>query len=183
MRDGGANWTASQPACGFMAASWGETLRRGPPIIPGWKLCWRCHVTLSRENTTKERKKQSRPNKEPQLFAFFGRGSVAHTSRSHRRGQQEVGGLLPSPLITLNDSNGHTLKSNPLIATQTCTCTLDTLTLTWHSTRTTPTLAFVLERLIAVGHFHQDKTQTSGLLFLFLFSVQSVYSLKVTWEL
>lgn len=97
------------------------------------------------------------------------------------KGQQEVGGLLPSPLITLNDCNGHTFEIKSTYSHAHMHMHMRTghshTDLALHSATVTATPASVSEWLIAVG-----KRQTSGLLRLFLFSVQSAYSREITCE-
>lgn len=44
--------------------------------------------------------------KERVLFPFFGPGTAGSTVDFLSVGKEKVGGLLHSPLITLNDSNG-----------------------------------------------------------------------------
>lgn len=94
-----------------------------------------------------------------------------------RRGQQEVGGLLPSPLITLNDSNGHTFEIKS---------TYSHAHVHTHTGHSHTDLALRSARLLhkpSSGNgsspwasFTRGETQTSGLLFLILFSLQSPYS-------
>lgn len=57
-----------------------------------------------RQKQKQETKKRERARE--RLFLFFGRGTADSTVHFLSVGKEKVGGLLPSPLITLNDSNG-----------------------------------------------------------------------------
>ena len=55
----------------------------------------------------RQRKEQETKSlRERELFPFFGAGTAGSTVHFLSVGKEKVGGLLPSPLITLNDSNG-----------------------------------------------------------------------------
>lgn len=66
----------------------------------------KCEREKERKKERKKQETESHREREGELFPFFGPGSASSTVHFLSVGKVKVGGLLPSPLITLNDSNG-----------------------------------------------------------------------------
>lgn len=115
--DGRASWTDSQPVDLWKRPE--VRLRgEGPPITHGWK-----HHKAASDCQEKYHKRKKQLRRERKKFlpkeAESGAESYLHFLAEVQPlvlcvflsgGQEKVGGLLPSPLITLNDSNGHTFE-------------------------------------------------------------------------
>lgn len=106
----------------------------------GWKLSWRATSHC-------RRKKLSRPNRVKKRF-FWPRSASWRACFA-----PEVGGLLHSPLIALNDSNGRTSEIKSTYSHAPVKMHTGPSNTDFHSDPLgpTPTLAFVLERLVAVA--------------------------------